>query len=167
MGLLSTFSELLVTPFVHRGSLNGELIWGIVPLYAGWIANELNSSRASYKTAFNTGCSFVWAGCHWSYLLYHGGGSGLGRTNHVVSLAVTALVLALGALAIFSAWRRRFPKAGRFLGHSRFANYFTIAIYPMQSAFLAWTWTRLAAVAVFALPVWILAHFALMPWRKR
>jgi hypothetical protein len=55
------FVQLVRVPFE-----NAELIWGIVPLYFGWLLNELTSSKASYQTAVQTGFSFVWAGANWA-----------------------------------------------------------------------------------------------------
>jgi hypothetical protein len=83
-----------------------------------------------------------------------------------INLFVTFLVLALGAVALFSGLRHRFPKYGSFLGQTRFANYFMITIYPIQAHYFVWTWDRLAAIAMFAVPVWLLLHFGLMPLRK-
>ena len=79
---------------------------------------------------------------------------------------VTLLVLALGVFALVSGFRHRFPPYGRFLGQTRFANYFTITIYPMQAHCLPWTWSALAAIAIFALPVWFALFVGLMPFRK-
>ena len=56
----STFTELIVAPFE-----NGALIWGIVPLYFGLLLNELTSDKASFRTAIQTGFSFLWAGAQW------------------------------------------------------------------------------------------------------
>ena len=85
---------------------------------------------------------------------------------HAVNLLVTGLVLGLGAVALGSGLRRRFPRHGAFLGHSRFSNYFMIAIYPIQAHYLDWTWDRLGAIAVFAVPLWLVLHFGLMPVRN-
>jgi hypothetical protein len=41
-----------------------------------------------------------------------------------------------------------------------------ITIYPIQAHYFVWTWDRLAAIAIFAVPVWLLLHFGLMPFRK-
>lgn len=60
--LWTTFAELVVTPFRHA-----DLIWGIGPLYFGWVSNELTSSKRSFRTAIQTGFSFLWAGAHWTY----------------------------------------------------------------------------------------------------
>jgi hypothetical protein len=84
----------------------------------------------------------------------------------LINLCVTLLVAGLGALALTGGLRRRFFRGTRFLGHSRFANYFMIAIFPIQSGHLPWTWERLGAVIVFALPAWALLHVALMPFRR-
>jgi hypothetical protein len=84
-----------------------------------------------------------------------------------VNLAVTGLVLVLGAVALYSGLRRRYPRCASFLGHTRFSNYFMITIYPIQAHALEWTWNRLAAIAIFAVPVWLVLHFGLMPFRGR
>ncbi|HZV33509.1 MAG TPA: hypothetical protein VFB72_02955, partial [Verrucomicrobiae bacterium] len=83
-----------------------------------------------------------------------------------VNLCVTFLVLAMGVMAFYSGLRRKYPKHCSFLGHTRFANYFMITIYPMQAHYLPWTWERLEAIVLFAIPVWLLLHFGLMPIRK-
>ena len=161
----SIFWSLIHTPFQHI-----ELIWGIVPLYFALLVSELNSSKANFRTAIQTGFSFIWAGAHWLYI-YFQGHSHLGiqvepRPVVPIDLFVTFVVLALGAVALFSGLRHRFPKYGSFLGQTRFANYFMIAIYPIQAHYLVWTWDRLAAIAIFAVPVWLVLHFGLMVFRK-
>jgi hypothetical protein len=84
-----------------------------------------------------------------------------------VNLLVTFLVLALGLLALVSGLRRKYPAYGAFLGHTRFANYFMIMIFPIQARYLAWNWDYLIAVALFAVPIWVVLHFGLMPIRDR
>ena len=63
-----------------------------------------------------------------------------------INLTVTLLVFVLGALALVSGLRRKYPKYLGFLGHTRFSNYFMITIFPIQTHYLAWTWDRLAAI---------------------
>src|SRR5262245_60118769 len=104
----SLFVELIETPFRHA-----DLIWGIVPLYFGWLFNELTSAKRSFRTAIQTGFSFLWAGAHWTYqsLQTHP------RDPHTVSLGdlmvvhvvVTILVLVTGLLALVSGLRRKYP----------------------------------------------------------
>jgi hypothetical protein len=161
----SSFWNLIHTPFQHI-----ELIWGIVPLYFALLVSELNSAKATFRTAIQTGFSFIWAAAQWLYL-YRQTHPHLEiqvepRPNVPIDLFVTFLVLALGVVALFSGLRHRFPKYGSFLGQTRFANYFMIAIYPIQAHYFVWTWDRLAAIAIFAVPVWLLLHFGLMPLRK-
>ncbi len=160
-----TFFQLLVVPFQHI-----ELVWGIVPLYFGWLLNEVTSDKASYRTAIQTGFSFLWAGAHWSYQYFSARpvGARPWRPDALlaVNVAVTVVVLIIGALALVSGLRRRYPRYGSFLGHSRFSNYFMITIFPMQSGYLAWSWDRVSAIGVFAIPVWLLLHFGLAPFRK-
>jgi hypothetical protein len=161
------FAELIRTPFQHLG-----LVWGIVPLYFAWLLNELTSAKKSFRTAIQTGFSFLWAGAQWLYLYQNGAASpssGRVALNGVppINLAVTGLVLVLGAAALFSGLRGRYPTYASFLGHTRFSNYFMITLYPIQAHALEWTWNRLAAIAIFAVPVWLALHFGLMPLRGR
>ena len=83
-----------------------------------------------------------------------------------VNVMVTILVLVTGIVALVSGLRRKYPYGCSFLGHSRFGNYFMIAMFPIQSQYLAWSWDRLIAMLAFAVPIWFLAHFGLMPFRK-
>lgn len=161
----SIFAELILTPFQDI-----SLVWGIVPLYFALFLNELTSTKANFRTAIQTGFSFLWAAAQWLYAYWktHGPGVRYEWTWSLpINLFVTFLVLALGVVALFSGLRRRYPKYGSFLGHTRFANYFMIAIFPIQSHKLAWSWDRLLAIAVFAVPIWLLLHFGLMPLRGR
>jgi hypothetical protein len=164
--LWATFAELILKPFQ-----NLELVWGIVPLYFGLLLNEMTAAKASFRTAIQTGFSFVWSGAHWIYPYFkvhaHGGPRLELGAMLPVNLLVTLLVLALGVVALISGARRRYPAYGSFLGHTRFANYFMIAIFPIQARYLEWTWDRLLAIALFAGPIWLVLHFGLMPIRHR
>lgn len=160
-----TLWVLLKTPFSHSG-----LIWGIVPLYFGWLMNELTSDKKSFNTAIQSGFSFLWAGLHWSQIYFQkGGGLSLVFRNGLptINIMVTLLVLIIGATAFMSGIRKRYPKYCSFLGHARFASYFMIAIFAMQSNYLAWTWDRLIAIVAFAVPIWIVVHFTFKPIRGR
>lgn len=162
----AAFFELIRTPFEHTA-----LIWGIVPLYFALLLSEMTSTKADFRTAIQTGFSFVWAGAQWLYPYFRPHATGFARLELgamlPVNLFVTFLVLALGVIAFISGIRRHYPKYGRFLGHTRFANYFMITIFPIQARALAWSWERVIAIALFALPVWLVLHFGLMPIRGR
>lgn len=159
------FWQLIKDPFLHK-----DLIWGIVPLYFGWFLNEVTSSKASAKTAIQTGFSFIWAATHWSYQYLYGRPWWSPKISlnalFAVNVMVTIVVFIIGALALISGMRRKFPPYCEFLGHSRFSNYFMITIFPIQARSLDWSWERFTAIALFAIPVWLLVHFSLMPWRK-
>ena len=163
----SLFTELICTPFQHL-----ELVWGIVPLYFGLLLNELTPSKANYRTAIQTGFSFLWAGAQWlyPYVKFHGI-TDVELNMSPINFAVTALVLILGAAAFLCGLIRRFPRYGSFLGQTRFANYFAIMIFPMQSPLkayqLPWTWDRLLTIVLFAVPIWLLLHFGMMPLRPK
>jgi hypothetical protein len=161
----ATFSRLIATPFEHI-----ELIWGIVPLYFGLLLSELTSSKANFRTAIQTGFSFIWAAAQWLYPYFVETANGpriqLGAMLPV-NLCVTFVVLLFGAVALWSGIRKRYPKHCAFLGYTRFANYFMITIFPIQARFLDWTWDRLVVIALFAVPIWLLLHFGLMPVRAQ
>jgi len=162
----NTFAELISTPFAHIA-----LVWGIVPLYFGLLLNELTSDKANFRTALQTGFSFLWAGAQWLWPYFKPRGLGVPQIELnamlPVNLLVTFLVIALGVVALASGIRKKFPKHLHFIGHTRFANYFMIAIFPIQSHCLEWTWERLIAIVLFAVPIWLLLHFGLMPVRNR
>jgi hypothetical protein len=165
--LWNTFAELLVAPFEHVA-----LIWGIVPLYFGLLLNELTSDKASFRTAIQTGFSFLWAGTQWLWPFFvpHAAHGRYLEWQEMlpVNLLVTVLVITLGVVALVSGLRKKFPKRLSFLGHTRFANYFMIAIFPIQARIgMDWTWDRLLAIALFAVPIWLALHFGLMPLRNR
>ncbi len=159
------FIELIETPFRYTGT-----IWGIVPLYFALLLNELTSSKTNFRTAIQTGFSFLWAGAQWLYpylKLHSPSGAPVElRPMLPIHFFVTFLVLILGAVALVSGLRRRYPRYCSFLGHTRFANYFMIMIFPMQSRVLEWRWDYLIAITLFAVPVWLVLHFGLMPLRK-
>ncbi len=162
----AAFVELIQTPFQHLA-----LIWGIVPLYFGLLLNEMTPPKANFRTAVQTGFSFLWAGAQWLYPHFQTKVSGGHRLDIgamlSVNLFVTFLVLAFGAVALISGLRRRYPKYCTFLGYTRFANYFMIMIFPIQAQHIRWTWDYLIAIALFALPIWLLLHFGLMPLRRK
>jgi hypothetical protein len=161
-----TFAELISTPFAQAA-----LIWGIVPLYFGLLLNELTSAQASFRTALQTGFSFLWAGAQWlwPYFMPHAAHGRYLELNGMlpVNLLVTFLVLGLGAAAPVCGIRKKFPRHASFLGHTRFANYFMITLFPIQSHRLPWTWERLETIVIFAVPVWLVLHFGLMPLRHQ
>ena len=163
--LWQTFVVIVQTPFLHT-----DLVWGIVPLYFGWLLNELTSSKASHRTALQTGFTFVWAAAQWlwQYARKRPDSAPLITADALlaVNMVVTLLVLTVGVVALFSGLFKKFPKHGKFLGHTRFAAYFMITMFPMQAHYLAWTWERLVAIILFAVPMWLLVHVGLMPLRK-
>jgi len=162
---ITILAELIRTPFQQV-----SLIWGIVPLYFALLLSELTSAKANFRTAIQTGFSFLWAGAQWLYLYWKAHGAettNIGmKTPPPINLVVTVLVITLGLIALISGIRRRYPRYGSFLGHTRFSNYFMIAIYPIQAHALFWTWERLEAIALFAIPIWLVLHFGLMPLRS-
>jgi hypothetical protein len=158
-----TLWVLLETPFNHS-----SLMWGIVPLYFGWITNEFASDKRSFNTAMQSGFSFLWAGLHWSQIYFKkGGGLSLVFRDGLptINVMVTLLVLIIGITGLISGIRKRYPKYCSFLGHARFANYVMICIFAMQSNYLAWTWDRLIAIVVFAVPVWVVVYLIFKPIR--
>src|SRR5436190_21872520 len=101
----NTFVELIATPFQHL-----DLIWGIVPLYFALLLNELTSAKANFRTALQTGFSFLWAGAQWLFVYFH---ARLPTAPPIqiqavpINLFVTLLVLVLGGFALFCGLRKR------------------------------------------------------------
>jgi hypothetical protein len=158
--------ELIVTPFQHI-----ELIWGIVPLYFGLLLNELTSTKANYRTAIQTGFSFLWAGAQWLYPYFQQTTPEATPRLDIgamlpINILVTSLVLLFGAVALVSGIRRKYPPNCSFLGQTRFSNYFMITLFPIQARFLVWSWERLIAILLFALPLWVFLNFGLKPLRN-
>jgi len=157
----AVFRELIQTPFEHA-----PLIWGVVPLYFGLLLNELTSDEAHFRTAVQTGFSFLWAGAQWLFPYFSWRGHHWPyvefKAVSPVNLIVTFLVIIFGAIALVCGIRKHFPDYTRFLGYTRFANYFMIVIFPIQAHCFPWTWDRLAAVALFAVPIWLVLHFGMM-----
>jgi hypothetical protein len=158
----AAFAELITTTFEHL-----SLVWGIVPLYFGLLLNELTSDKASFRTAIQTGFSFLWAGAQWlwPYFSHQADLPPIRVATLPVNFLVTFITITIGVVALVSGLRKKLPKYGRFIGHTRFANYFMIMIFPIQSHYLPWTWERLVVIVLFAVPVWVLMHFGLMPLR--
>lgn len=162
--LWGTFLELVHTPFQHEA-----MVWGIVPLYFGWIVNELTSGKASFNTAIQTGFALLWAVAQWIWQAFRDHPTRLIHAPDAlpaVNWAVNAVVLVFGAMALWAGLRKRYPRGWKFLGHTRFSGYFMIAIFPIQAGQLGWTWERVGAVAAFAVPLWLLTHLLLVPLRK-
>ncbi|HEX7862965.1 MAG TPA: hypothetical protein VF773_21720 [Verrucomicrobiae bacterium] len=155
---LEIFAELIRTPFERT-----DAVWGVVPLYFSWAFAELTGEKPNYKTAIQTGFNLLWAGAQWTWPYYRifkfEEGVDLGALFAVKAI-VTIVTIALGALALYSGLRKRFPKYCSFLGRTRFSSYFTIALFPIQANHLDWTWARLIAIFIFAIPTWII--FGLM-----
>ena len=162
-GYAAIFLELICKPFEHT-----ELVWGIVPLYFSWFFAELNGARANFNTAIQTGFNFLWASAQWLWHYSREQGSG-GRLHlsglFAVNVLVTGITIALGTLALYSGLRRRFPRYGSFLGHTRFSSYLTITLFPIQSNYLKWSWDRLIAIVLFAIPIWLILHYGLAGMR--
>jgi hypothetical protein len=161
-----TFFELIRVPFEHI-----SLVWGIVPLYFALLLNEITSAKANFRTAIQTGFSFLWAAVQWIYPYFksHGPDGPKVEWNAMspINLLVTVVVLVLGVIALYSGLRRRYPKYFSFLGYSRFSNYFMITIFPIQTHYLPWTWQRFIVIVLFAVPVWLILDLGLKPLRRR
>jgi len=52
------------------------------------------------------------------------------------------LTIGFEVAALVSGIRKKYPHHLRFIGHTRFGNYFMITIFPRQSPYLPWTRDR-------------------------
>lgn len=145
--------HLLVVPF-----RNLDTVWGILPVYATLILGEIYEGRMNYGRAVVNGVMMVLVGADWAWHL--------GRANHWAYMfaemklpwVVTACCLALGAFTLVLGLRRKDKRLAAILGHTRFAAYFLITLYPLQSRLVPWSSDALTAVLVFAAPAWLLIY---------
>src|SRR5215475_12096873 len=108
----SEFATLIVMPFHHIA-----LVWGIVPLYFGLLLNELTSPKANFRTALQTGFSFLWAGAQWLYPYFKARATPHLELNAMLplNLLVTFMVIGFGVIAVISGLRKKFPTYLTFL----------------------------------------------------
>jgi len=59
------------------------------------------------------------------------------------------------------------PGRAKLLKDSRAARVLVmITIFPMQSNYLPWSWERVTAIVLFAMPLWLAFHFGFKPLRS-
>ncbi len=156
---LVKLAELMVVPFQHLSQ-----VWlGILPLYVSLILGELYKSKISFSHAAGNGFVMLWAGLNWALHLSNLGmfsylGSAKQRT--VIAWLVVACTVGLGVFTVILGLRKKDRALCQALGHTRFSGYFLILLYPMQVGLIPWNWSALAAVLIFALPVWLLIYLA-------
>jgi hypothetical protein len=149
---------LLVEPFRHFGD-----VWlGILPLYVTLVLGELYKSKVSFSHAVGNGFVMLWAGLNWGARL-----SGIGWTGYAlhtskqqmtIAWIVTAAAVAMGVFTIVLGLRKKDKILCEVLGHTRFACYFLILLYPMQARLARWEMSCLTAVLVFAAPFWLVVY---------
>src|SRR5437762_13836869 len=104
----TSFAELIRAPFE-----DAAMIWGIVPLYFALLLNELTSTKANFRTAIQTGFSFLWASAQWAYFYAKWSPttnvSAMATSTRPINLVVTLLVFLVGLLALYCGLRRRYP----------------------------------------------------------
>jgi len=153
------FVELVVAPF-HRLSA----VWlGVVPLWVLLLLGEMYTGKVSFAHAVRNGFLMVWAGLNWTLHLSNLGlfaYLGAAKERTVLAWIVTACVMGVGVFTIVLGFRQKDRALCEILGHTRFSSYFLIMLYPMQVGLIRWNWSSLAAVLIFALPVWLLIYLA-------
>lgn len=81
------------------------MIWGIVPLYFALLLNELTATKANFRTAIQTGFSFLWAAAQWLYFYAKARqqtvSGAIMSSSPSINLVVTCIVLAFGLLALY------------------------------------------------------------------
>jgi hypothetical protein len=88
------FWELIRTPFRHV-----DLVWGIVPLYFGWVLNELTAKKANFRTALQTGFALVWSGAHWGYQQFYSRPFWMVKINLLNNLFAVNVCVTLGVVS--------------------------------------------------------------------
>lgn len=144
-----SFVNLLVVPFQNLGT-----VWGILPVYTSLILGEMYKSKVSFGHAVGNGFVMLWAGLNWARHLATASKLTYIFDSKSLPWAVTAACIGLGVFTIVLGLRKKDKALCEILGHTRFSCYFLILFYPMQAGLVHWSWPNLAAVLVFALPVW-------------
>ncbi len=156
---LTKFVQLIVAPFGHLGTA-----WPILPVYTTLILGELYKSKVSFGHAVCNGFVMLWAGLSWARLLAAKGwmdyAGYAGKQRMALAWIVTVCCIGVAIFSIILGLRKKDKAMCEILGHTRFSCYFIIMFYPMQSGRVAWSWTNLVVVLVFALPVWFLIYLA-------
>ncbi len=150
---LARFIQLLVTPFDHLGSA-----WPILPIYTSLILGEMYKSKISFGHAVGNGFVMLWAGLSWARRLSNASVMSYLFSSKALGWVVAGSCIALGIFTIVLGIRKKDKALCQILGHTRFSCYFIILFYPMQAGYLAWSWTSLTAVLIFALPAWFLIY---------
>jgi hypothetical protein len=146
--------RLIAAPWKHINA-----VWlGIVPLYVSLLLGEMYKSKVSFSHAVGNGFVMLWAGLNWAVRL-----AGLSNWAYVfdskaIPWLVTACTVGIGIFTIVLGFRKKDKTLCQVLGHTRFSSYFLILLYPMQTGMIRWNWPSLAAVLIFALPVWFLIY---------
>jgi hypothetical protein len=147
------FIHLLVVPF---DNLNRA--WPILPLYTTLILGELYKSKVGFGHAVGNGAVMVWAGLNWARGLAHVNKLSYLFDTRALAWIVAGSAIALGVFAIILGIRKKDKALCEVLGHTRFSCYFIICFYPMQAGLAPWNWHNMAAILVFAVPVWFLIY---------
>ena len=154
---LTLFVKLLVAPFNHLGTA-----WPILPVYTTLILGELYKSKVSFGHAVGNGFVMLWAGLSWArHLSMQGWGSYFpqsGKERMALAWIVTVCCIGVAIFSIIVGLRKKDKAMAEVLGHTRFSCYFIILFYPMQSGRVAWSWTNLVVLLIFALPAWFLIY---------
>lgn len=152
-GYLVKFVQLLVVPFDNLGRA-----WPILPVYTALILGEIYRSKISFGHAVGNGFVMLWAGVTWVRDLARANALAYLFSNKALAWVVAGTAIALGIFAIVLGLRRKDKALCEILGHTRFSCYFIITVYPMQAGWIAWSWTNLAAILIFALPCWLVIY---------
>lgn len=147
------FVKLIVCPFHNLGT-----VWGILPIYTSLVLGEMYKSKVSFGHAVANGFVMLWAGLNWGRHLANAGVMSYLFSSKAIAWVVTAAFIGLGIFTIVLGFRKKDKALAEVLGHTRFSCYFIILLYPMQAGLMKWEWSSLAAVLIFALPVWFLIY---------
>jgi len=156
---LLKLTELIIVPLQHLSK-----VWlGLVPLYVSLVLGELYKKKIGFSHAVGNGFVMLWAGLNWAMHLSNLGMFayfGTAKQHTVTAWIVVACTIGIGIGTIILGFRKKDRTLCEVLGHTRFSSYFLITSYPMQVGLVAWNWPSLAAVLIFALPVWFLIYVA-------
>ena len=142
---LDKLLRLLVVPFDNLGTA-----WPILPVYTTLILGELYKSKIGFGHAVGNGFVILWTGLNWGRHL-----SQIGFVHFkLLPWLVTTACVCLGLFTIVLGFRKKDKTLCEVLGHTRFSCYFLITFYPMQAGLIAWQWTNMLAILIWAVPAW-------------
>jgi len=137
--------SLIIAPIT-----NFDALWGVIPLYVeGFLAGYYEQDTRGRLLTGGFIMSFV--GMDWTRRLLQNNV----QIQFNVQWILVFIFLGYGALALLVVLLKKLDLV-RFLGKRKFAIYFGISFYPLQSGVIPYTTDALISILVMLIPVWLI-----------